>query len=796
MGLVVTNEDRSLLEALSEHVPAKGTWPRRISIVVSFTRESGVYAISDLLKQAADNGCRIRLLTSKYLGITEPSALYLLKRLLGDSLDLRLYKHENRSFHPKAYIFEYPDGNDDVVFVGSSNLTHGGLVTGVEWNYAVARVSNPADVEAFKKSFNTLWRKHSELATDTRLREYARAWRRPKIIDLDAYTDARGVPRPRHAQNEALYELTQTREEGFDKALVVAATGVGKTYLAAFDSVGFRRVLFVAHREEIIRQAMRSFTNVRPQDTLGLFCGEDKDGDANLVFATIQTLGQERYLTPDFFAPDHFDCIIVDEFHHAAAKSYRKLLDYFRPKFLLGLTATPDRMDNRDIYALCDYNVAYEISLAAAITRGLLVPFRYYGIYDDSVDYDDIDFAGGRYDLEQLEGALSRTGRADLVLEHYRRYYRRRTLAFCASIKHAEYMAEYFTNQGVKAVSVTSGSGSGCPCAMDRGEAISRLEAGEIEVVFSVDVFNEGVDIPSIEMVLFLRPTESYTVFLQQLGRGLRHHPGKEHLTVLDFIGNYRRADYKPYFLSGQVGYEQSPAEQPTPKEGDYPEGCLVNFDFRLIKLFETQRRTAPIKLQLLGDYREVQNKLQHRPTRMDIYQQADFPLRLYLSKYGGWLRFLEVAGDLDEEERGWLDTLAEEFLREMEKTSMTKSYKIPVLRALVNQAEQQGLFEVGLEVIGEEFEVYYRDHQVHLQDFSNKRHRGWEKWDTSKYTQLARENPVNFLSRSSYFSYDDEEQLFSVTREVWPYISQRFLEHCRDILRFRETDYFRRRFD
>ena len=225
---------------------------------------------------------------------------------------------------------------------------------------------------------------------------------------------------PRGAQIEALYALKATREERADKALIHAATGVGKTYLAAFDSLSFKRVLFVAHREEILRQAYESFRNVRNEEDFGFFNSKIKDCDRNVVFASVYSLGRKNYLNEKFYSPTYFDYIIIDEFHHAVANLYMNILEYFKPKFLLGLTATPERMDGRSIYALCDYNVPYEIGLKDAINKGYLVPFRYYGIYDDTVDYSTIRIANGRYVAEELEDKLLVERRYDLIYGHYR----------------------------------------------------------------------------------------------------------------------------------------------------------------------------------------------------------------------------------------------------------------------------------------------------------------------------------------------------------------------------------------
>ncbi|NCA73220.1 MAG: DEAD/DEAH box helicase, partial [Sphingobacteriia bacterium] len=316
--------------------------------------------------------------------------------------------------------------------------------------------------------------------------------------------------------------------------LVVMATGLGKTFLAAFDSQALkaRRVLFVAHREEILLQAEDSFQQVWPRARVGRYTGTRKDRDVDLLFASIQTIGRAHHLRQ--FEPERFDYVVVDEFHHAAAPTYRALLRHLRPRFLLGLTATPERTDQSDILSLCDDNLVYSRGLFDGITLGLLCPFQYHGIADTTVDYREIPWRNGRFDPEALSNKLATLGRARHALRHWREKGQRRTLAFCVSRRHADFMAERFQREGVRCAAVYQGS------ALDRGAALEQLKRGTLEIIFSVDLFNEGVDLPAIDTILMLRPTESKILFLQQLGRGLRRHPDKTHVVVLDFIGNHR----------------------------------------------------------------------------------------------------------------------------------------------------------------------------------------------------------------------------------------------------------------
>ncbi|MBV1821575.1 DEAD/DEAH box helicase, partial [Bacteroidales bacterium MSK.15.36] len=378
------------------------------------------------------------------------------------------------------------------------------------------------------------------------------------------------------------------REEGFDRGIVVAATGIGKTYLAAFDSSEYNKVLFVAHRQEILNQAETSFRIVRKTNNTGFFSGNRKDRNKDVLFATVQTLGQKQYLCDDYFKDDEFDYIIIDEFHHAVADNYQNILDYFKPKFLLGLTATPERMDNRDVFEICNHDVVYEVRLKEAINKGWLTPFRYYGIYDD-VDYNNISFKNGKYDDKELEEALMINKRGDLILKHYNKYNSKRALGFCSSRNHANYMAKYFSEKGIPSCAVLSGEK--LEYCIEREEALKKFNSGEIKVIFSVDMFNEGLDVPLVDMVMFLRPTQSSTIFLQQLGRGLRKHKDKKYVNVLDFIGNYKKANLIPFLLTGDIkNIGEKSKKNIIPPEENFPEDCSIDFDFRLVDIFKKMR--------------------------------------------------------------------------------------------------------------------------------------------------------------------------------------------------------------
>ena len=558
----------------------------KIDIIVSFLMESGVRMILKDLKAAMDRGVQVRILTGNYLGITQPSALCLIKKELGNRVDLRFYNDKERSFHPKSYIFHYENAGE--IYIGSSNISRSALTSGIEWNYRFSSIEDKKNFNLFYDTFVDLFENHSIVIDDEELLRYSKNWHKPAVskdlakydnLEEDADTKVEVLFQPRGAQIEALYALEDSRLEGATKGLVQAATGVGKTYLAAFDSAKYERVLFVAHREEILKQAAVSFKNVRHSDNYGFFYGKQKDTDKAVIFASVATLGRSEYLTEDYFAPDYFDYLVIDEFHHAVNDQYQRIVNYFKPQFLLGLTATPERMDGKNIYEICDYNVPYEISLKEAINKGALVPFHYYGIYDET-DYSSLHLVKGRYDEKELnETYIGNVKRYDLIYKYYMKYRSKRALGFCCSRQHAEEMAKEFCKRGIEAVAVYSNADG--EFSEDRDKAIEKLKNQEIKVIFSVDMFNEGVDIAALDMVMFLRPTESPIVFLQQLGRGLRTSKGKDYLNVLDFIGNYEKAGRAPLLLSGGKTFGEKAAHDYNSIE--YPDDCIVDFDMRLI---------------------------------------------------------------------------------------------------------------------------------------------------------------------------------------------------------------------
>ncbi|WP_296846659.1 DEAD/DEAH box helicase family protein [uncultured Methanobrevibacter sp.] len=763
----------------------------RIDIIVSFLMESGVKLILDDLK---NTDAKIRILTSRYLNITQPEALIVLKSEVGKNLDLRFYNQTNKSFHPKAYIFH--NREDSEIYVGSSNLSRGALTTSIEWNYHFTKNDNPDDFNAFQENFEDLFENHSIEITDEVLKSYSKSWKKPKE-EYEIIPKGKTFE-PNPAQTEALYELSKTREEGFDKALVVAATGTGKTYLAVFDSKNYNKILFVAHREEIIRQAAKSFKNIHNDKSVGFFYNGYKDTNKDMTFALVQTLGKKSYLNENYFEKDHFDYIIIDEFHHAVAGNYKRIIDYFTPKFMLGLTATPERLDSRDVFALCDYNTVYEIRLKEAINKGFLCPFRYYGIYDDTVNYDDISMRNGRYDEKDLEDKLMINKRAELVLKHYRKYNSSRAVGFCSSRNHAEYMADYFTNHDIPSAAVYSGDQG--EYTEERKKAIHKLTKGELKVLFTVDMFNEGVDIPEIDTVLFLRPTQSPTIFLQQLGRGLRKSKNKTHLTVLDFIGNYKKANLVPFLLSDSA-YDKKMLLSESVLEFEYPEDCYIDFDFELIDIFRIQaRQEMRIKDKILMEYDSVKEDLKRRPSRMDLFLNMDEDIiqamrrNSKLNLFRDYLKFLKENNMTAPEEDTYISTIAHDFLNILETTSMTKSYKMPIFLAFYNGGDIK--MEISDDDVYHSMKEFYEYGSNGVDMLKDKSSKDYKNWGKAEYVRLAHKNPIRFLNKSSgEFFIKKDGCALALNGELEDYTHlETFKLHFKDIIDYRTMSYYKER--
>ncbi len=793
------NKNRQLYYQLKRSI-AKAD---RIDIIVSFLIESGVRMILKDLKSALDRGVSIRILTGNYLGITQPSALYLIKKELGEEIDLRFYNDKNKSFHPKSYIFHYK--NHSEIYIGSSNISKSALTSGIEWNYRFDSTSDENSFKLFFETFEDLFLNHSIIIDDKELQHYSKNWHKPAVSkDLSKYDDVDEnvslLFQPRGAQIEALYALEDSRKEGATKGLVQAATGVGKTYLAAFDSINYKRVLFVAHREEILKQAAISFKNVRNSDDYGFFYGKQKDTNKSVIFASVMTLGRKEYLNDKYFSRNYFDYIVIDEFHHAVNEGYKRVVEYFKPKFMLGLTATPERMDGKNIYEICDYNVPYEISLKEAINKGILVPFHYYGIYDET-DYTGVHIVKGKYDEKELTEIYKNNNRRyDLIYKYYNKYPSKQALGFCCSRQHAEDMAREFSKRGIPSVAVYSNSDG--EFSEDREIAINKLKNQEIRVIFSVDMFNEGLDIASLDMVMFLRPTESPVVFLQQLGRGLRTYKNKSYLNVLDFIGNYEKAGKSTFLLFGGKSFNHKKLYEYQNME--YPDDCIVDFDMRLIDLFkEMDKKSLSVKERINKEFYRVKELLEGEvPTRMELFTYMEAEIYDYCMKHSKdnpfrkYLEFLNDLNELSDYEKQLYNSIGKEFISIIETTDMQKVYKMPILYSFYNNGNIR--LAVTEEEVLESWKNFF-DEDRNWKDFSsNITYEEYKNMSDKQHINKAKTMPIKFLKASGKGFFVDKEGYAIALRYELKDIIQNiaFKEHMKDILKYRTVEYYRRRYE
>ncbi|TGN41183.1 DUF3427 domain-containing protein [Marinobacter confluentis] len=651
-----------------------------VDMAVAFVKTTGLNLLfPDLVNalQREPDPARIRILTSDYLDITDPEALRKLVLLHDHGARVKIYQSKSSSFHLKAYLFAGYAENHQMwgrAFIGSSNISRQALQDGLEWNYQVDYPPDSGYLEAAGRFEELFQHKNVVDLNDQWIDDYEKRRKPPEQAIEPGSEEKEEVPTANDVQAEALEALARTRQDGYRRGLVVLATGLGKTWLSAFDAVqmGARRILFVAHREEILYQAAETYLRIKPNSRVGFYMGKQRDRTVDILCASVQTLGKETHL--ERFSPQHFDYIVVDEFHHAAAPVYHRLLSYFAPQFLLGLTATPDRTDRSDILSLCDDNLVFEYPLFDGVKGDFLVPFHYYGIYDESVDYSEIPWRNGKFDPNLLANKLATFGRARHALKIWGQHKQSRTLAFCVSRLHADFMADQFAKQGVSAAAVHGES------EMSRGEALERLQNGQLEVVFSVDLFNEGVDLPAIDTVLLLRPTESKILFLQQIGRGLRKSPvtEKNKLVILDFVGNHHSFLHKPQALIGQAMNHRQLAEfgrKAEKNQLNLPDGCFINYDLEVIEFLKGLDQKGAEK-----DYQALKDTLGRRPTLTE-YFHFGASISKTRKQHGGWFGLVRDMDDLTELEAELLAS-QDNFLMEVETTSMTKSFKMILLDA------------------------------------------------------------------------------------------------------------------
>lgn len=776
-----------------------------IYILSSFIMRSGVEVIYNELERALNNGADVKILTGDYLYVTQPEALNRLLDLPNKNIEVRLWRSEGVAFHPKSFIFKHKE--DGAIIVGSSNLSRSALTSGVEWNVRMQRNAsqqiydeainqfiklfyadetmaiNNESIKYFKQDYDNFHSRHANLMKTWTTREEIEMTLSyegdPSTLQVQESPEKYEVEiKPHQVQIEALNALEDTYNQEYSRAMVVMATGLGKTYLAAFFAKRFRKILFIAHREEIIRQAKKSFQRVLDKDG-GLFYGLVKNTNHDMLFASIFTLSIQDHLYQ--FSRDEFDLIIVDEFHHAAAKSYQKVIDYFQPEFLLGLTATPERMDGQDVFSICHGNVAYEITFIEAIQRGWLSPFTYYGIKDD-IDYSEIRWIGHRYDRQQLLIHQLNTERAKHIFKKWKMYKQKRTLGFCSSIEQANFLANYFSDQGISAISLTSETKN-----ISREDAIRKLEERKIEIIFTVDLFNEGVDIPLVDTLLFTRPTESMVIFTQQIGRGLRKATGKDRCVIIDLIGNYRSADTK-------LNIFQQPNK--VQKKSDIipivPETCEINIETEVIDLLkELRRKRSPRRERIFNDYVLIKEHLGRRPTYREVHLYGSINSREYRQAFGGYFSFLDEFGELTEAETN-VYKKHYNWLHKLETEHMSKSYKMVVLKCLLEKGSNKWYEKVTPQEVAPYFHTFYMAKEYRKRiDFSNQNTKRLWDYNEDRVAKLIADMPMSkWIGKDGLITFDghnfsmnfeideqDENILYEMTKQICDYRMHYYFE-------------------
>jgi superfamily II DNA or RNA helicase/HKD family nuclease/SOS-response transcriptional repressor LexA len=614
-------------------------------ISVAFVTTGGVATLINSLKFLEAKGIKGKILVSQYLNFTQPEALRKLLKL--KNIKLRISVKENS--HSKGYLFKTSDYYN--LIIGSSNLTAQALSTNKEWNLKVSGLNSSSIVEKILGEFESDFDQAIDVTPDF-IAKYAIIYQKQLLFYQQAKRDeleeGDSQISPNSMQIEALKNLVTLRAAQKNKALLISATGTGKTYLSAFDAKVFKpqRLLFVVHRLNIAKKSMESFKKIfRDEKTMGLYSGNIRELDNDFIFCTVQTISKQAHLNQ--FKKDHFDYIIIDETHRAGADSYQRLVDYFEPRFLLGMTATPERTDGNDIFSLFDHNIAYEIRLNRAMEEDMLSQFHYYGVTDLIVDDTvlenarDFKFLTAKERVDRIISSADFYGCDNGIT---------RGLVFCSRNEEAKKLSNMFNQKGYKTIAL-----SGENSEQERVDAIDKLESDDLQnkldYIFTVDIFNEGVDIPRINQILMIRPTDSAIIFIQQLGRGLRKTEGKGYLTIVDFIGNYKNNYLIPIALYGDTSYNKDSLRRLL-SEGSrmIPGASTINFDeITKERIFQSiDSANMQLLADLRNDYNLLKYKLGRTPMMMDFPEHGSRDPFLYVDYANSYLNFvIKVDKDL-----------------------------------------------------------------------------------------------------------------------------------------------------
>lgn len=684
--LIVNSHRGNLLAELKQSLSEC----KKFYFSVAFINFSGLQLLLDSFKELEEKGVKGKIITSTYLNFTEPKALDKIKNF--ENIDLKIFVVDSdKGFHTKAYIFENED--DYKIIIGSSNITQGALKSNVEWNVMIVSKKETEFVQEVLDEYTYLWN-NTGFVDDEFLDKYdnfIKTLKESRSYAAVAFDNYKAIT-PNKMQKEAIGNLHRLRDSGEDKALVIAATGTGKTYMSAFDVLEFnpKRLLFLVHREDILRSAESTYRSLckNKKTSMGLYTGNAKDENAEYLFATIQTM--ERNL--DCFNSEEFDYIVIDEAHHSTSPTYEKILSYFKPKFLLGITATPERCDTGNIFDVFDNNVALEIRLNEALEHELIVPFHYFGITDiEAVDYNNVKLDN----ISEVSKRLMINSRVDFIVEKMNFYGfdgdKQKAVGFCINKDHAYYMAKKFNEYGIESITLT-----GEDSIDKRQKYMKKLDNDEdsLRVIFTVDIFNEGVDIPSINQILMLRPTNSPIIFIQQLGRGLRKHESKEFLTVLDFIGNHNKAFLIALALKGGRYYDKDSLKVSVATDFSDIPGCSnIQMDRiaqeRILEQLSTENFSSLKYLK--EEYNEFKVLLGGKTpyNLMDYikYDGASDPLRFinYAKTYQGFIKKVESSYDaLELDDEDFFKVLKEL----SDKLPLKRPYEFGIIKHLVSESE------------------------------------------------------------------------------------------------------------
>lgn len=803
------HREKKILTSLLDEL----TTCRSFDFSVAFINNEGLAAIKQKLDELAiysqahpENPVKGRILTTNYLNFTQPSALQELMQF--PNIEIRAYT--KGGFHPKGYIFE--QSNYYSIIIGSANLTASALTMNQEWSVKFLSCTDGQIVFSVREEFEEIW-KQADIVDEEWLKNYSGKYEEKKLAlklvnkqikdlrksekDTASFEEIKSIipsyrteieetqfeqltesPSefeavsedeeieiiPNTMQKEAMVALHNLREENEKRALLIAATGTGKTYLSIFDvkQEKPRKVLYVAHRDMILDKSEKSFKNVFPDIKTGFLNGSRKDLNADYLFASVFTLAKEDILRT--FKKDEFDYIIVDEVHHAGADSYKKIIEYFEPKFLLGLTATPERTDGFDIFSMFHNNIAYEIRLQKAMEEDLLCPFHYYGLSDLTVDGEIIE---DKSDFTKLV-CEERIKHIERSINLYRNFsYPVKGLIFCSGVDEAKALSEKLNNDGYCTKYLTGENSD-----LERERVIQELESDEnpLQYIISVDIFNEGVDIPSINQVVMLRPTKSAIIFVQQLGRGLRKFKGKTYVSVIDFIGNYENNFFIPIALYGDNSYNKDNLRKVMNSgSSGLPGTSTVQItEIARQKIYQAINDTNFTQLKLLKEeYNKLKMRLARIPSMMDFVNNGFIDPHLFIDYAGSYYEFLKKIEkeypDLKPEHRTSLQFISLEFSHGF------RMHELLLLKLLLeNHTVSLGQFSNELS----QRKVSYKGGVKQILKVLSKDYYRVE--DQKKYGEI------------SYISYDESTKTFSKT-DIFENLLQNNLykEHLLDLLEY-----------